>query len=42
MMLSSRGGEAGRVDAEGAVVSEEGSEDVDAAAGEADEAWAWV
>jgi hypothetical protein len=33
MMLSSRGGEAGRVDGEGAVVSEESPEDVDAAAG---------
>ena len=33
MMLSSRDGEAGRVDAEGAVVSEQGPEDVDAAAG---------
>ena len=33
MMLSSRGGEAGRLDTEGAVVSEQGPEDVDAAAG---------
>jgi hypothetical protein len=36
MMLSSRGSEAGRVDAEGAVVAEEGPEDVDAA-GEGDD-----
>jgi hypothetical protein len=33
MMLSSRGSEAGRVDAEGAIVSQESQQDVDAAAG---------